>query len=140
MQNVCQTLLTCLHASVNGAKADLCGVPDSHDNILEAQKLNQLINTQINATTGSSSYLVLIHKFYLSFLSLLSESDSRQWCILSFLSLSRIVLSFLMLFISRNQCRGTVGQVQADDPSLFAVFDSQEMAPLEHTRKNKTRR
>ena len=140
MQNVCQTSLTCLHASVNGAKADLCGVPDSHDNILEAQKLNQLINTQINATTGSSSYLVLIHKFYLSFLSLPSESDSRQWCILSFLSLSRIVLSFIMLFISRNQCRGTGGQVQADDPSLFAVFDSQEMAPLEHTRKNKTRR
>ena len=43
-----------------------------------------------------------------------------------------------MLFISRNQCRGTGGQVQADDPSLFAVFDSQEMAPMEHTRKNKT--
>ena len=78
MQNVCQTSLTCLHASVNGAKADLCGAPDSHDNILEAQKLNQLINTQINATTGSSSYLVLIHKFYLSFLSLHSESDSRK--------------------------------------------------------------
>ena len=36
IHNVWQTLLTCLHASVNGAKADLCGVPDSHDNILEA--------------------------------------------------------------------------------------------------------